>query len=229
MSTSATSSSTGAAPGKFRAKRRRADQYHHGDLRRALIDAALYLIERHGPDGFTLREAARRVGVTHTAPYRHFKDKTELLQAVAVEGVMGMRDAMAAGMRDASDPVTALQNIGIAYVSFAASHPSHFRVMYSAQVDCDEGPLADAKREKLTMLVDAIRGCQAVGVFPPGPPERYAVVAWSHVHGLATLLIDGVLQRTHLSTSDPMTLAREVTGAVVEAFRQRARHSRDVP
>lgn len=218
-----TSASTPRARGKFRrAGRRPKTSYHHGDLRRALLDAALDLIERQGPEGFTLREAARRVGVTHTAPYRHFADKTELLRAVAVEGVMGMRDAMAAAMREASDPAAALQGIGIAYVTYAVEHPSHFRVMYSAVVDCQVGPLAEAKREKLAMLVNAVTACQEIGMFPPGPPERYAVVAWSHVHGLATLLIDGVLQRTPFSTDDPTALARTVTGAVVDLLRQRS-------
>jgi hypothetical protein len=111
--------------------------------------------------------------------------------------------------------------MGIAYVTYAVAHPSHFRVMYSSELDCADGPLADAKREKLAMLIDTVERCQRAGVFPPGPPERYAAFAWSQVHGLATLLIDGVLQRTGLAGGDPIALAREVTGAVIDAFRQR--------
>src|SRR5688572_5350180 len=100
-----TSTSTAASGRKFRPAKRAAGKYHHGDLRRALLDAALGLVERRGPGGLTLREAARLAGVSHAAVYRHFADKTELLRAVAVEGMLGMRDAMRASLVGIDDPV----------------------------------------------------------------------------------------------------------------------------
>lgn len=205
---------------KFRARKRSAGRYHHGDLRHALIDAALHLIERRGADGLTLRETARLVGVSHTAVYRHFADKTALLRAVAAEGVTGMRDAMQAAIAGIADPVEAFRQFGVAYVVYAVEHPAHFRVMYGAEVDSDEGPLAEAKAEKLGMLIAGVEACQRAGVFPPGPPERLAVVAWSLVHGLATLWVDGVLQRTTLPASDARGVAEMVTGSLLRVFEQ---------
>ena len=215
-----TSSSTSLSGKRFRPTRRAAGRYHHGDLRRALIDAALHLVERQGPSGLTLREAARLVGVSHAAVYRHFADKTELLRAVAVEGMLGMRDAMQSSLAGVDDPVDAFQAFGVAYVMYAVKHPAHFRVMYSAEVDCSEGPLAEAKEEKMGMLIAGVEACQQAGVFPPGPAERYAIVAWSLVHGLATLMVDGVLQRTKLPSQDPEAVAEMVTGTVLGLFRQ---------
>jgi len=223
-----TSASTPASTRKFPPVKRAPGRYHHGDLRRALLDAALDLVERLGPGGLTLREAARLVGVSHAAVYRHFADKTELLRAVAVEGMLGMRDAMQASLAGIDDPVDAFQAFGVAYVMYAVEHPAHFRVMYSAEVDCNEGPLAEAKEEKMGMLIAGVEACQKAGVFAPGTPERFAVVAWSLVHGLATLMVDGVLQRTKLPASDPRAVAEMVTGSVLGLFRQRQRGSADL-
>lgn len=206
---------------RFPAAKRTGGPYHHGDLRRALVDAAVRLVEqRQEPAGLTLREAARMVGVSHAAVYRHFADKTSLLRAVALDGMLGMRDAMQTAVAGLDDPVEAFQAFGVAYVMFAVAHPAHFRVMYSAEVDCSEGPLAEAKEEKMGMLIAGVEACQRAGVFPPGPPERYAVVAWSLVHGLSTLMVDGVLQRTTLPASDPRAVAEMVTGTVLGLMRQ---------
>src|SRR5688572_23914771 len=107
----------------------RAD-YHHGDLRRALLDATLRLVELHGPQGFTLRAAARAAGVTAGAPYHHFKDKDALLGAVAAEGFELFRAALqGAAARPAATPRERMRNVGVAYVLFAVEHPTRFRVM----------------------------------------------------------------------------------------------------
>ncbi|MGC3997645.1 MAG: helix-turn-helix domain-containing protein [Anaeromyxobacter sp.] len=113
------------------------ESYHHGDLRNALVEAAERLVARHGPEGFSLREAARDVGVSPAAAYRHFADKTALLTALAVEGHARLAGAMerararapAAGT-PAARAVAAFVAIGDAYVEFAVKHPSHFRVMF---------------------------------------------------------------------------------------------------
>ena len=215
-----TSDSTRTPARRFRARKRAAHRYHHGDLGRALVDAALHLVERHGPAGLTLREVSRLVGVSHAAVYRHFADKTALLRAVAVEGMTGMRDAMQLAIAGRSDPVEAFQAFGVAYVLYAVEHPAHFRVMYSAEVDCDSGPLAEAKAQKMGMLIAGVEACQRAGAFAPGPPEPAAVVAWSLVHGLATLIVDGVLQRTPLPSSDPRALAEMVTSSVLAGLKR---------
>lgn len=209
-----TSPSTRPRRPKFRASRR-SGSYHHGDLRRALVDAALQLIEERGPRGFTLREAARLVGVTHTAPYRHFADRDALLAAVALEGIQGMQQAMADAVAGIEDPGTRLRALGVAYVTYAVAHPSHFRVMYS---DAAEGAGGEegavAKQRKFGLLLETIRACQEAGQMPAGPPEPLALTAWASVHGLASLLIDGVIQRMRLAGGSPTELARTLTERV---------------
>jgi AcrR family transcriptional regulator len=196
------------------------DTYHHGDLPRALVDAALELIGERGPVGFTLREAARRVGVSHAAPYRHFPDKDALLQAVAEEGFTAMRDEMVGAIRGTDDPATRFQALGITYVRFAIGHPSHFRVMFGPGGARDDGSsLAAVKEETFRLLLAAIADCQAGGVVREGPPEELAVTAWSAVHGLASLLVDGVLPRSggKASVED---LARLVTQTLMDGMRR---------
>src|SRR5579871_2133171 len=109
----------------------RARPYHHGNLKQALLGAALELIAETGPRGFTLREAARRAGVSHNAPYRHFRDRDELLAAVATEGFDRLTKAMAGAARKVR-PLDRLRRSGIAYVDFALRWPQHFAVMFDA-------------------------------------------------------------------------------------------------
>jgi AcrR family transcriptional regulator len=210
-----TSGTTRTGGGRFRPNRRPPARYHHGDLRQALIDAALHLIERRGPERFTLREAARLVGVTHTAPYRHFPDKSALLAAVALEGVTGMREAMIAATGDVTDPLARLEALGVAYVSYAVSHPSHFRVMYGTSFDAILPELADAKRQTLVLLLEVVGACQAAGALPASSPQPVAVACWSMVHGLATLLIEGTIQTKKLVEGSTEDIAHAVTRVLI--------------
>src|SRR5258708_6887496 len=117
----------------------RKKSYHHGDLRRALLDAALALLEKSGVEALTLREGARRVGVTAGAPYHHFADKEAIVASVAEEGFVELGEAMAAA-RDAADPASRLGAMGRSYVRFAVAHPAHFRVMFGKMVDVPRHP-----------------------------------------------------------------------------------------
>src|SRR4051794_27635084 len=115
--------------------------YHHGDLQRALVDAAVALLAEGGAAAVTLREVARRAGVTHAAPYRHFADKAALLAAVAEEGFRALHDAVArAGAEAPDDPLARLAASGQAYLRFAMSHPAHYRVMFGPDVAAREHP-----------------------------------------------------------------------------------------
>jgi AcrR family transcriptional regulator len=184
--------------------------YHHGDLRRALVDAALELVGEQGVAPLTLREVARRAGVSHAAPYHHFADRAALLAAVAEEGFRALTAAMLrARDRAGPDPRRRLQEIGVAYVEFATGHPAHFRVMFSGelagqQADCPG--LDEAGASSYGVLLDALRAC--VGG-EPGP--ALAAAAWSIVHGLAVLWIDGPLRREAPGKAGVAGLAREVT------------------
>jgi AcrR family transcriptional regulator len=171
----------------------RRDRYHHGDLRRALVEAALELVQREGPRGLTLRAAARLAGVSQAAPYRHFTDKQALLAAVAEEGFRAMTAEMRRATRPhAEEPLLRFRALGLSYVGFARDHPAQFRVMFGPEVaDRSLYPsLSESAGETFRLLVQAIRECQKAGSVREGDPEDLATTAWSTVHGLSALVVD---------------------------------------
>lgn len=164
-----------------------AKPYHHGNLKEALLDAAVALIAETGPRGFTLREVARRAGVSHNAPYRHFRDRNDLLAAVATDGFDRLTRAMARKSPQ-SGPLNRLRRSGLAYVDFALRFPQHFAAMFDAPWDQRDYPeCAAAAQRCFETLLGLERDCQAVRQMPPGDPERHAYHAWSLVHGIAKL------------------------------------------
>ncbi|TXS74344.1 TetR/AcrR family transcriptional regulator [Streptomyces sp. sk2.1] len=158
--------------------------YHHGDLRRAVLTAALDVIRTEGPGALSLRDLARRAGVSHAAPAHHFKDRTGLLTAIAAEGYALFADELAA----APD----LRERGVRYVRFAAEHPAHFHVMFRPDLHrADDPELLAAKDRASAELRAGVTGLPASG---RGDDDRLAgVAAWSLAHGFATLLLSGNL------------------------------------
>ena len=170
--------------------------YHHGALRPALIAAARALLDEGGPDAVGLREAARRVGVSPTATYRHFEDKEALLAALALDGFREFGAALAAAER-APEPLSAM---GEAYVDFALAKPGMFRLMFSPLLSArhDDEALQAAAGAAFTTLA---RGVGAGSDAPPGAQiPAAAITAWSLVHGLSHLILDGVLPRAEAET-----------------------------
>ncbi|HLJ50137.1 MAG TPA: TetR/AcrR family transcriptional regulator [Bryobacteraceae bacterium] len=164
--------------------------YHHGNLREALLQAALQLIAELGPAGFTLREVARRAGVSHNAPYRHFPNKDELLAAVAAQGFHELTEAMMDAAQAGSNALERLQRSGWAYVAFALRRPEHFTVMFDAPLAKSTNPKSTEAGEKaFGALVAAVEACQQEGQLPPGETMARALVAWSLVHGISKLAI----------------------------------------
>ena len=167
--------------------------YHHGNLKQALLEAAVELIAETGPRGFTLREAARRAGVSHNAPYRHFRDRNDLLAAVATDGFDRLTRAMARSSPKAS-PLNRLRRGGLAYVDFALRWPQHFAAMFDAPWNQPDYPeCAAAAQRCFQTLLGFVRDCQAAHQMPAGDPERLAYHAWSLVHGIAKLANAGQL------------------------------------
>jgi AcrR family transcriptional regulator len=193
---------------------KRAGSFHHGDLRRALLEGAMLLLEREGPLGVGLRAAARLAGVSQTAPYRHFVDKDAILAALAEQGLreLGARMAAAAGAH--ADPRAALLAIGETYVSLAAERPHLFRLMFGPQV-ADKSRCAavfDAGMQAYGVLLEAIGAAQRAGVLRPGNPADVALAHWSAVHGVASLIVDGRLSErlAALGPGGPAALGRMV-------------------
>jgi AcrR family transcriptional regulator len=171
--------------------------YHHGDLRQSLINAAIALIAEEGIHDLSLRQVARRVGVSHNAPYRHFEDKEALLAAVAEQGFQALRTAMEfAQQAPPADASQQLEAIGIAYVNFALAHPAYYRLMFG-EYRCNfrkYAALAEAAEQSFMVLVNTIRDGQAAGLFQAEDPVDMARVAWSLVHGQSMLALNHKLQ-----------------------------------
>lgn len=200
--------------------------YHHGDLRHALIEASLALIAEEGFAALTLREVARRAGVTHAAPYRHFADKEALLAAVAEEGFRTMAARMRERMDRETGPTSRLAACGVAYVLFAIQHPAHFRVMFGPHFTrrVDHEQLAQEGGNAFGLLVQSIIEGQKAGELREGEPMPLALMSWSLVHGLASLLVDGQLQNVTSGGVQAEDLAVFQTRLLFEGLRRGAQN-----
>ncbi len=173
--------------------------YHHGDLARALVEAALRKIESSGVEGFTLRDAAREVGVTHTAVYRHFVDKRALLATIAEEGFRALTEEMtssASGARSADDAPRRLDAMGRAYVRYAMREPARYRVMFGPRLNVDDRypTLEREARAAFQTLEDAIAEGVRAGTLVDRPPRELATLLWMSAHGYASLVLHGRIE-----------------------------------
>src|SRR6266404_21623 len=167
---------------------RRPKPYHHGHLREVLLQAAIQLIAEVGPAAFTLREVARRAGVSHNAPYRHFPDREDLLAAVAAQGFRELNAAMSEAANKQPNALGQLKHAGVAYVEFALRRPEHFTVMFDAPVSRQKTPdSAEAADQAFGTLMKLVKSSQDEGRLPSGDLRQLSLLAWSMVHGIAKL------------------------------------------
>src|SRR5919106_1538347 len=173
--------------------RKRPGRYHHGDLRRALLQEAVHVIQAQGVDMLTLRSVGERLGVSRTALYRHFADKSALLAAVAREGFRTPRLELLAAWGEGG--WERFEAMGLAYVRFAVANPSHYRVMFGGFVRGHTDPeLAQEASGAFQVLVDALATLQHSGVVRGDDLLQLARFIWALVHGIAMLAIDGELE-----------------------------------
>jgi AcrR family transcriptional regulator len=176
--------------------------YHHGDLPRALLEAALQAIAEVGPAAVSLRELARRTGVSHAAPAHHFGDKAGLLTAVAADGF----ERLAATLGQAYQATGSFLEVGVAYVRFAVTHRAQFEVMFRPELYRTDDPNLVRARDAARSLL--YPPAAAVANSPDGDQVRAAVAAWSLVHGLATLWLNHNLPPQ--LGDDPEQITRQV-------------------
>jgi len=191
----------------------KAKPYHHENLRQTLIEAAVALVGEVGPRAFTLREVARRAGVSHNAPYRHFASKDELLLAVASEGFERLTATMQRSVAKGATALERLELCGCGYVEFALRWPHHFLVMF----DLPKGLAKDCAGEPVGMnafgvLLSSIEAAQLAGELPAVDPMPQALTAWSLVHGIAKLGVSGNLPMGRAATLEFTRRATEVLG-----------------
>jgi AcrR family transcriptional regulator len=198
------------------------ETYHHGHLRRALIDTALVLLTEEGAWNFTLRELARRAGVSHAALYNHFVDKAALLAEVAARGFEALRQVLdSAARRHPRSPRRQLVAVAGAYVRFGLARPAHYRLMFGPDLaDRRRHPaLARAGDAAFAVLVATLRRGQAAGEIRGGSVRDHAVAAWSLVHGLTMLFIDGRLAVLGAARQGAARLSRAAAEGLVEGLR----------
>jgi AcrR family transcriptional regulator len=165
--------------------------YHHGALRPALIAAAEAVIAERGLDRFSLRETARRAGVSPAAPAHHFKDTRGLLTAIAAAAFRELGDALETAGAGARDRESRMRAQGLAYVDFALRQPARFSLMWREPLlDRDDPDYAEAAKRAFLLLDRAVRGEEAAGA-PHDPAVAPSLAAWSIVHGFARLALDG--------------------------------------
>jgi AcrR family transcriptional regulator len=181
--------------------------YHHGDLRAALVRAAVELLEADGTTELSLRAVARRAGVAPSAPYRHYADRDALISAVAAVGYQDLGASLAAAHPAPSTPDD-LAAIAVAYVRFALRRPALFRVMFGEPCDRDS-----ADRLAATQAISAYVSAIVREAFPGADPDALGTAVWALVHGLAFLHLDG-----KLGASDPAAVDARVSAAVHAAL-----------
>jgi len=198
-----------------------ASTYHHGDLRAALLEEAAAMIAEGGAGIVTMRALGQRLGVSRAAAYRHFADKNALLVAVAASGFQRLSDRLHA--IEAGTPRSSFEwvrRMGEEYVRFAVENPAHYRVMYGREALSrqDVPELRAAANALFEQLVSVCEAYQQGGGIKRQDPKAQAYVAWSAVHGLASLLIDGQIQ----ATDDIDGLIRQTTQTVLDGMRIRS-------
>lgn len=169
--------------------------YHHGDLRRALLEEASVVLEEAGPDAISMRELARRLSVSHAAPGHHFAGRADLLQELAAEGYRQLADALEGAMTGERE--SWLRETGRAYVRFALANPQRYRLMFTTGITrgCGEGLSFESSRAYIALLTSVY------GDLSHLDPDDYQLGAgelrsWSLVHGAVMLWIDGQLQQS---------------------------------
>ncbi len=198
----------------IRVARKRPDAYQHGDLRRALIQAGLKLLSEGGVETLSLRAAAELAGVSHAAPYRHFRDKNALLAAIAEEGFRLLTAELRAAIEGcrSNDVLARLRAAGQGYVSFALDHPAHFRIVFGgvvredAQACAELAALSEAGDQAYGVLRGLIEEGLQRGKLRAADPDQLALSAWSLVHGLSQLAISGNLVALGADPANPASL-----------------------
>lgn len=183
-------------------------QYHHGDLKNALIQAGIAILTEEGVGGLSLRKAARKAGVSHSAPYAHFKDKQNLIAAIASDGhkkIFEQFEAIQA--RHADDPLHQFLSGAWAYMQFGLESPDHYKITFSGIIQDEHSHLEflEYSQRNMQVLRTIIEQCRNAGILVNNDidPELQAVGMWGLLHGLVLLIIQGQLPGRLIKTTQP--------------------------
>jgi AcrR family transcriptional regulator len=195
--------------------------YHHGDLKNALIQAGIDIVAADGVYGLSLRKVARRAGVSHNAPYAHFEDKQALIAAIALEGHVKIHALIEKMIQQyPGDPLKQLVNIAWAYVQFGLEAPAHYKITFSGLIENEKNypSFVEVSQHSLQLLQKIVGDCQAADLFnsKEQPVGLLAISAWSLIHGLVSLVIEGQVPSKIRRSNPPKTM-------VISALQQMVR------
>lgn len=192
--------------------------YHHGDLKNALIKAGVEILSKEGIEGLSLRKVAQRAGVSHSAPYSHFPDKQSLIAAISTEGFNQLYSELdAAILANPKSPKKQLQQGARAYVQFALNSTDTFKIMFSGvlEKEKDYPAFVEISSKTFQRVVDAVQACQDAGVLHATSAEMMAVAVWGQLHGIISLSLEGQIPHTVL---DGKKLEDVVVFAIEQMF-----------
>ena len=199
--------------------------YHHGDLRRALVDAALQLVGEGGPDAFSVREAARRAGVSPGAPFRHFKSREALMNAVAEEAQRRFRAEIEATLQQApvDDPLRRFRHLGIAYVRWAMCNPTHFEIISSRRFFDHEKstPVSRDNRELIDLTERTLAEAFAKGQLCSSDLKQVQIAGRALVYGFARMNIDGHFPRWGVTEAEAERMAEAIIDLFIDGIARR--------
>lgn len=170
--------------------------YHHGDLKSELIEIGAKLLIEDGLENFSLRKVAKKIGVSHAAPYRHFENKEDLILKIAEKGIDEFYDALAKPYHEFIDqPKTQLIELGKAYIKFANNNPYLMKILFFSDLKnkVDLTKITNSNKNSYSMLEESARNCIASGETNVKDPLTLSLLSWSFVHGLSALIMEGVI------------------------------------
>lgn len=199
------------------------ESYHHGDLPNALVDAALLILARDGAEGFSLREVAKAAGVSHAAPYRHFKDKTALLEAIAVRGYGQLEEVCNISYKKyPHDPNRQLLEAAMGYLTLVLEKPEIAHLMFSGVLTKNQmnKPLKEAGDKAIQSLGWIIESGKQQGIYRDQKTEQLTLVALACVHGIAMMLLGGLLKKPE-TKQQLKAIAKQVSETLLQGLLKR--------